>query len=241
MTVRIAILDMDGTLVSGFVAGTFVQELRTLPGADHAAVNEALDLLRRYRDREITHEACARGFYPAYGRALRGLSAPLLRELGVRAWKRHRDALFPHARPLVSLLRTHGLEICLISGSPAEALAPAAVDLGVDRFWGSTAELRGGVATGRLLCSPALPGGKRAILDGLGRETPVAWGASFAIGDSASDVEALGRVGLPLAFEPDPALRRVATGLAWPVADRDTVLDLVHVLLNGAREQRARG
>ncbi|MFM9607541.1 HAD family hydrolase [Streptomyces niveiscabiei] len=238
MTVPVAVLDMDGTLVPGFLAGTLLRELRTLPGADHRAVNSALGVLRRYRDREISHETCARAFYPAYARALRDLPAPLLGELGARAWERHRATLFPYARPLVGLLRAHGLVTCLLSGSPAEAIAPAAADLGVDRFWGASAELCAGVATGRLLSGPALPGGKGAVLDGLDRHTPVDWAASFAIGDSASDVETLGRVALPVAFEPDPALRRVAADRGWPVADRDTVLDLAAVLLRGGRSSR---
>ncbi|QNP68863.1 HAD family phosphatase [Streptomyces roseirectus] len=235
MQIPVAVLDMDGTLHPGFLARTMVRELRTLPGADHAAANAALEHLRRYAAREISHEACARGFYAAYARALYGLRAPLLREAGVRAWQRERAALFPHARPLVAALRAHGLVTCLISGSPVEVIAPAATDLGVDRFWGAVPELCAGAATGRLLRGPALPGGKGAVLTELGREMTVDWAASLAVGDSSSDVETLEQVGLPLAFEPDPVLHRVARSRGWPVENRDTLLNAVHRLLDGPR------
>jgi len=236
MTVPVAVLDMDGTLLPGFLARTMVDELRALPGADLRAADAALDCLRRYQEREISHEECARDFYPAYAQALSGLHASLLRELGARSWQRHRDALFAHARPLVASLRAHGLMTCLLSGSPVEVIASAAADLGVDRFWGAVPELRAGIATGRLLAGPALPGGKRAVLDALARETPVDWPASFAVGDSSSDVEILERVGLPIAFEPDPVLRRAAVDRGWPVENRGTLLETVHRILDGTRQ-----
>ena len=47
---------------------------------------------------------------------------------------------------------------------------------------------------------------------------------SLAVGNSPADICLLARVGHPIAFEPDPSLRREAVRRGWEITDRITLL-----------------
>ena len=51
------------------------------------------------------------------------------------------------------------------------------------------------------------------------------------LGDSITDSVLFERLGLPLAFEPEPALRVLAQQRGWAVATREDVLERTRMLL----------
>jgi phosphoserine phosphatase len=53
----------------------------------------------------------------------------------------------------------------------------------------------------------------------------------FALGDSITDSALFERLGLPLAFEPEPALQELARQRGWAVATREDVLERTRMLL----------
>jgi phosphoserine phosphatase len=232
MGVRIAVFDMDGTLFGGLLAEHMTRALMSEPTAGEAAVGRGLEILRRYRTGDISHDDCAAVFYPAYQDAVRGMSVIRLSRIGASVWRRHRDALFPHAHGVVSVARRRGLLTCLLSGSPEEVVSVAARDLGIDRWWGMTITAHAGVSTGQVSCAPARRGAKAAVLEGLAREIDVDWDTSFAMGNSAADIEVLAAVGTPVAFEPEPQLRHEATRRGWTITNRGDVLQRTTRLLN---------
>ncbi|MGW0831906.1 HAD family hydrolase [Streptomyces prunicolor] len=225
MTTGLAVLDLDGTLLQGFLAATMADILVSVPGSDVPAARAALAAVDSYQARRIDHDECAARFHDTYARAVRGLSVSTLRDVGAEAWKRVRGQLFPHARELVVLLRAQGLSPCLLSGSPQEAVRCAAADLGMDRAWGlSLATDGGGRCTGQILRAPARRGAKGAVLREVTAALSVDWARSFAMGDSPSDIDVLDMVGRPVAYEPDPELLPIAVERGWTVTDRRTVL-----------------
>lgn len=153
MGIRVAILDMDGTLYDGFLAAHMADALRTFPRRSEPAAR-ALAAIHRYRAGQITHDECADRFCTAYAQATRGLPVATLREIGTTVWELHRTNLFPYVLPLISSLRRLGLLTCLISGSPEEAIRAAAADLSIDRWWGLTIAAEAGVSTGQILRAP---------------------------------------------------------------------------------------
>ncbi|MBZ3913287.1 HAD family hydrolase [Streptomyces acidiscabies] len=216
---RLAVLDLDGTLVPGFAALAMTEALLDVPGADPAAARAAIAAIHSYQAREIDHEECARRFHAGYAATVRGVPPQALDRAGRLAWEQVGRELHPFVRDLIALLRARGLTVCLLSGSPHQAVRQAATDLGIDpdRAWGMTFATGTGPALG-------LRGAKRAVLRRVEAATPVDWAHSFALGDSASDIEVLALAGHPVAFEPDPQLRTAALANGWPMADRDTVL-----------------
>ncbi|MFI1524751.1 HAD family hydrolase [Kitasatospora cineracea] len=228
---RLAVLDLDGTLLDGFLARHAAEALAAVPGRDPGPARAALEFLARYEARTITHDECAEGFYRCYGRAVAGLAAERLAALEASAWSTARHALFEHAKPLVALLHRRGLHTWLLSGSPGHAVAAAGRELGVHHASGAVVEVRDGLATGRVAGRPAARGGKSKLLDETAAAVAVDWEHSFAIGDSSSDAEVLHRVGAGIAFEPDPALAEAARAHGWTTADRHGLLAVCRALL----------
>lgn len=224
MRVRIAVLDMDGTLFRGTLAAHMAEALTAIPGGAGVAAQEAVRAIGHYQAGQITHDELSHLFYDAYARAVRGLPSKQLRQIAAAVWRHNRSRLFPHASSLALLIRNRGLMSCLISGSPDEVITLAAQELQFDRWWGLTIAARGGTSTGQVLRAPARRGGKSAVLAEFSARMDVDWAGSFAIGDSSADIEILDVVGVPVAFEPDPQLRREAERRGWTIAHRGNVL-----------------
>ncbi|MFD3415884.1 HAD family hydrolase [Streptomyces cyaneofuscatus] len=224
MAVRLAVLDLDGTLLDGFLAASMLTALTLRHSDGTEAAHQALSAIQAYKSGVIDHDECAARFYPSYARAVHGLPAMALDEVGRQAWQQSRPRLFPHATELVAMLQERGFLTCLLSGSPEEAVTCAADELNVDRAWGLRLAFDNGRCTGQVVRAPALPGAKRATLleatDGL----PVNWSGSLAVGDSSADIDVLEMTGTPLAFEPDPVLRSAAEARNWQVTDRRSIL-----------------
>jgi phosphoserine phosphatase len=235
MTVKLAVLDMDGTLFDGFLIADVVRLLASTPGCDTASARAALDTIHRYRNGVITHDQCAADVYTAYGRAVAGLPVTVMQDVAAQVWDRARSGLFAHAAPLVTLLRAQGMTVHLLSGSPQDVIRQAAGALGIDHFCGLTMATQNGRLLNLMLRAPALRGAKRGILDRATRGIAVDWEQSFAMGDSSADIEVLQRVGHAVAFEPDAALRLAAVEHGWPVADRHDVLTHCQALLQQSR------
>lgn len=68
MKVRIAVLDMDGTLFRGFLATYMAEAVLAVPGRSGSAAREALRAIDWYKTGHITHDECATLFYYAYAR-----------------------------------------------------------------------------------------------------------------------------------------------------------------------------
>jgi phosphoserine phosphatase len=213
---------MDGTLLPATLGVLFLRELHghTSPPAVAAAVAE----VERYHRNEIDLDTAAPCIYRHYAAAMKGVPAEAAQRAAETVWRSARPLLFDFVDDLLALLRRRSYTTILISGSPQEVIAHAAADLGVQAARGVTAQIRNGRYTGRLDLVPGLPGGKRAAFDDLTGPLAPDLPASLAIGDSSSDAEIFHRVGLPVAFEPDPALRALAVTRHWIIADRRTLL-----------------
>ncbi|MEV3856408.1 haloacid dehalogenase-like hydrolase [Streptomyces sp. NPDC050095] len=245
MAIRLAVLDLDGTLLDGFVAAAMATTLTRSHSRVPAAAREALAAIDAYKSGTIDHDACATRFYPAYGRAVRGLPTAVLTQVGHQAWQQVCARLFPYAAELVTLLKRRGFVTCLLSGSPEEAVLCAADELDMDHAWGLKFAFDEGLCTGRPLRAPALRGAKRPVLLHAtslleaDSGTSVDWAGSFAMGDSSADIDVLDMVGTPLAFEPDPGLLSAATSHDWQVTDRRRVLEHCRAVLDAGPVPRA--
>jgi HAD superfamily hydrolase (TIGR01490 family) len=136
------------------------------------------------------------------------------------------DAMEPILRPLVyaeplRLVEEHrarGEKVYVVSATLQEIVEHIAADLGFDGAIGTTAEVVGGVYTGRVV--RAMHGDCKA--DAV-RELAAAEGfdlaACTAYSDAHGDVPFLEAVGHPVAVNADRQLRRVARERGWPTLE----------------------
>ncbi|WP_326778994.1 haloacid dehalogenase-like hydrolase [Streptomyces sp. NBC_01445] len=216
---RIAVLDVDGTLIAGTLAGP-------LPTMLAEAGLAPRDRLTRLRQAQMTShaenlEAAAR-MTELFAAMLTDVPCQAVSAVTARLWQRQRARLFAFARPLAAALKESGYVPLLISGGPQEMVAHLACELGVTLFRGTQFEVTDGLFTGRV-ASAVADGKDRAAQDLVGAEA-IDWAGSLAVGNSLGDVSSLSRVGRPVAFEPSPALRSLARHRSWPVCDRTSLL-----------------
>lgn len=216
---RIAVLDVDGTLIAGTLAGP-------LPAMLAEAGLVPQDRLARLRRTQTALDAQD----PQAAARMHELFAAMLTDVPCRAvsavvadlWQRQRERLFDFTRPLVTALKEAGYVPLLISGGPQEMVAHLAGELGVALFRGTQCEAADGLFTGRV--ASTVTDGKDAVAQNLVGEARIDWPGSLAMGNSLGDLSSLSRVGRPVAFEPTPALRLLARHRSWTVCDRTSLL-----------------
>jgi phosphoserine phosphatase len=222
---KVAVLDVDGTLIPGALGLELARRLAALGAA--IDLGELEDLLASYSGGGVGHEAMTRQAHRIYAHGLAGLDVEEVRAAAAVVWRQVADRVFGYARPVIARLGEAGFRVLMISGSPAEVVERAAADLGVEGWRGAALATEGGRYLPRIVSAPAVPGGKLRALRALTGGHAVDLSASLAVGNAPSDIELLRRVGRPYAFEPDRALRRVAASEGWPVVDRHSALERI--------------
>jgi phosphoserine phosphatase len=223
--VKVAVLDMDGTLVPGALGLDLAQWL--LASGVRVEMGRLLDAQRAYRSGQTSYGAMSVTAHQVFAREMAGLRVGCVEKMAARVWLLARTRLFCFVRPLIAGLRRSGHQIVLISGSPQEVVGLAAADLGLDRWAAAALATCGGRYRARLLRAPGLKGGKLHAMRELLADACVDLRSSVAIGNSPGDVEVLDIVGYPFAFEPEPALAVIARERGWPAIDRGDALAVI--------------
>lgn len=218
-----AVLDLDGTLHPRTLGAAVLRELPSA-GGDSGAM--ALAAIEARGSGPTSFQATVEQVYTHYAAAVAGVPHETLKEASRRAWAVSRPELFNFVVPFLGELRRREYVTVLISGSPEEAVEVAAVDLGIEHYYGARVAVAAGRCLARLERTPGYPGEKIRCLQEMRERVALDLSRSLAIGDSASDIELLDAVGFPVAFEPDMEMAAVAWERGWPCADRETVLQV---------------
>jgi HAD superfamily hydrolase (TIGR01490 family) len=208
--------DVDGTLVSTNLVqptlyylanlGTPLKSLKSLGGALLKAPAMAL---AEARDRRLFNEL----LYSAYA----GVSEDRLEVLSREVYEKVlRPALYPFAQGLVDQAKRAGHDVVLLSGALEVVIRHLAEELGADHVIANRLELKGRVATGKIL-RPVVAGPTKArLLAEHARTHGHDLADCYAYSDSYSDVPMLSVVGHPAAVNPDKKLALLAEAYSWP-------------------------
>jgi len=106
----------------------------------------------------------------------------------------------PGARELIKILKLLGLKTAVLSGGFDCIVNQVKDDLGIDFAYSNSLEMRGGVATGKVL-SPIINAERKAqLLEMLAKQEDVSLDQVIAVGDGANDLPMLEKAGLGIAF-----------------------------------------
>lgn len=218
MASRVALFDLDHTLLSGDSDDLWFEFL-TDEGLVDRAVEGArkAEVMRRYREGSVgAHEFCEffLSFYVPH-------EMPTL-----LAWRERylRERIVPRIPASArTLLAKHASDLVVIATATNRFLTePIAAELGARHLVATEPELREGRFTGRVAGTPSFRDGKatrvRAWLADRG-EPLEAFDESWFYSDSINDRPLLERVTHPVAVDPDPSLRALATERGWPVLE----------------------
>jgi HAD superfamily hydrolase (TIGR01490 family) len=205
MSRRLALFDVDGTLLTGTCERYFLRWL--LARGELKASDGLRTLLRGLRHWPRDPVAALKSNKVYY----RDKSVDRFESLAARFVQ---EELLPRLRPAmttkIEMHRRQGEELALLSGAPDLILMPLARHLDVATAIPSPLERRDGRFTGEL-AGPHPWGGTKAAITRERFPAPD-WdlGASFAYADHASDLELLAMFGHPVLVHPSRRLARRA-------------------------------
>ncbi len=215
---RIALFDLDGTLLDGDTDALWCEFLMAEGVLDRQAFEAGN---RAARERYAQGAISAADFSAFYAATLAG-RAPAewlpLRERFVAAAIEPR--LGPGARALVARHRRAGDRLVLTTATNRFLTEPIAASLGIADLIATELEIEGGLFTGRTAGVLNMREGKvlrlAEWLKAQGLADVVLAEATF-YSDSINDLPLLRAVGSAVAIEPDPNLQAEARLAGWPV------------------------
>jgi HAD superfamily hydrolase (TIGR01490 family) len=214
----LAVFDLDGTLVSS----TVIESYLWLRLADEAPAGRARELaglaaaLPRYLRAERTDRGhLIRSVYARYEGADPEELARIVDEVAG-------DVLLRRVKPAaIRRVRAHrqaGHRTVLLTGSVDFLVRPLA-PLFDEVVASSLTVGADGRLTGKLASSPLVGDARAAFLDHYAGRVGADLSASWAYGDSQSDIPMLRTVGNPVAVNPDLALFRLAKATGWAIEE----------------------
>ena len=132
----------------------------------------------------------------------------------------------------VALAQGHmdaGQRVWLVSAAPIELAELIAEHLGLSGALGTVSEQEHGVYTGNLVGRPLHGEAKAEAIAELADREGLDLERCSAYSDSANDIPMLSMVGMPVAVNPDRALRQHARRNGWTVRDYRTARRVVKI------------
>lgn len=222
---KIALVDMDGTLVRGRAYSRVLPYLyragwRRSRLALAVAAGMPSQLLRKTSPaaRVRNQHRWAKNLAWLFG----GADVSEVKQLMQGAYRESIEPQLQHAMvEEVKRRRAEGYHAVIVSTTLHPVVQPVADAVGVDAFVGTPLQIQDGRYTGRLagpLCSGE---GKLHYIDELLRKynTSIDWEGSRAYSDGYPDLPMLERVGCPVTVAPDFRLAAVAEERGWPSLD----------------------
>lgn len=212
-----AIFDLDDTLLNGdsdYLWGEFLCEIGALDGAEHRRQNE--EFLADYHAGTLDYEAFA-----AFQ------LGPLARfpPDTLHRWREQflerviAPRVLPAAAELIGRHRDHGHRCVIATATNRFITGPIAELLQIRELIATEVETIDGRYTGRMAGIPCSGAGKLEHVERWARQVGVALEQSWFYSDSFNDVPLLGRVGTPVATNPDARLRAHASSHGWRTLD----------------------
>lgn len=125
--------------------------------------------------------------------------------------------LFVDAVKIIREYKSRGLKVVLVTGSLDFIVQPLARFLQTDALIAAKLEEKTGKFTGKLVDHPIVDGHKAAAIRDFASRFEIDLSASYAYGDSMSDLEMLKCVGQPIAVNPDSKLLKTAKKAGWKI------------------------
>ncbi len=147
----------------------------------------------------------------------KGWDAGLVAQAGEAAAETLAPMIQPYARQLIEWHRIEGRKVVMATTSPMTMCGPLAELLGLDDVIATSYGVRNGKYDGTVDGHYVWGPGKRDAVEEWAEDNDVDLDQSYAYSDSRYDLPLLRSVANPVAVNPDPRLKVLATGFGWPV------------------------
>jgi phosphoserine phosphatase len=207
---KVTLFDLDGTKCTRQMTIELLLRISTemIGWAEKIApIRAAVDTY--HRERTYDYSPVGEIAVPLLqGGLLKGLRERDVLDIAMRMMVELRSQRYIFTRTLMEVLarcpRSERGLIIAITGSPQKVAELFVADMGFDLVFGTNYRVEDGIYTGELDERSAVD--KGAIVDELAERFKLNLASSMAVGDTASDIPMLERVGFPIAMNPNPEL-----------------------------------
>jgi HAD superfamily hydrolase (TIGR01490 family) len=213
--VRLAIFDLDNTLIAGdsdHSWGEFLVQKNLVDAEIYAQAND-----RFYQE----YKAATLDIHEYLRFSLAPLTRYTLDELAALHAEFMRDhiepMMLPKAKALLQQHRDQGDYLLIITATNSFVTHPIATRLGVDDILASDAEILNGRYTGKGAGTPCFQGGKVIRLQEWLKEKNYTLDDAYFYSDSINDLPLLEQVPNPVAVDADERLSKIALERGWKI------------------------
>jgi HAD superfamily hydrolase (TIGR01490 family) len=213
--VRLAIFDLDNTLIAGdsdHSWGEFLVQKNLVNAAVYAEANDRF--YQQYKAATLDiQEYLAFSLAPLTGYTLDELAA--FHQEFMRDYVK--PMMLPKAQALLKKHRDQGDYLLIITATNSFVTHPIAAYLGVDDILASDAEIRDGRYTGKGTGTPCFQGGKVICLQEWLKVKGFNLDDAYFYSDSINDLPLLEQVPNPVAVDADERLSKIAQERGWKI------------------------
>jgi HAD superfamily hydrolase (TIGR01490 family) len=211
----LALFDLDNTLIAGdsdHAWGEFLVRMGRVDAAEHQRRNDAF--FQDYQAGRLDINAYLRFALAPLATMTTGELAHLHRQFMsevISAW------WLPRAAAVITRHRSAGDRLVVITSTNRFVVEPICAHLGITDLIATELEQIDGRYTGNILGEPSYRDGKVIRLQQWLENRDQSLAGSYFYSDSINDLPLLQHVDNPVAVDPDPQLRAVATAEGWPI------------------------
>lgn len=181
---RIALIDWDGSLCSGFSLPRWIVFLEENKIVSSNETQLILDLFQTYSYGTITHDELIHRSAHIYAESLRDIAAKDIQELSEAFVLTDRKNIFSFTTDLLNYILSRNIRSYIISGSPAEILRRYKSRFPIEEVYGLELEINKGRYIGQIKINPGIAQNKRTIANYIIKSSK----AVIAVGNSESDM-----------------------------------------------------
>jgi phosphoserine phosphatase len=225
---RLALLDWDNTLRSGFTITDWTTFLKSKRQYDKAPTEQIFGAIESYYRHQLTYAELSDLIGKLYASGLAGQHVSSIQDSATEFVGSDQANLFRFTPQFLTLLADEKIDTYIVSGCPSEVLAAYSPVLTWHRYYGLEAEHQNGYYTGKVAADRANMRGKQLVVAEI-----VGHGqALLAAGDSVSDLPLLENAQIRLIFD-NPQLLESQPGAHHldPSCPVDEILDAVRDIL----------
>lgn len=219
-----AVFDIDGTVIRWQLYHAITDTLVQKDIIDKRAFEQvrAARMDWKHRSGDESFHEYEQALVRVFEQTLQGLSVDDFNVAAEEVFNEYKDQVYTHTRDLIRDLKANHYVLFAISGSPDVIIEKLVRYYGFDDFAASHYESRNGHFTGGIEMSI---GKKAKLLQQLIDKHRVSLTGSMGVGDGEGDIEMLGMVQQPVAFNPSKGLASHAATKHWPiVVERKNVI-----------------
>ncbi|MFH1637187.1 MAG: HAD family phosphatase [Candidatus Woesearchaeota archaeon] len=210
---KIAFLDFDGTLSSGYISMEFLDAVYRKELYSETHYQKQMDMLKELKNGELSYDTWCEKWGEVWAMGLKEVPCLDVEAEAAAFFSGFKRKIYKFSYSLIDLLKEKGYHTAIVSVGASEVISLAASEIGAEDCYSTVLKSNRGYYTGEVLTDIHAPGGKVKTIERILKSRK----RSIAFGDSIGDVGMLEQVEMPVALNPSEELRKEAEARGWSV------------------------